>query len=107
MEHNYDYILTKLSFILSKNDMDRISLISKDEMHIIVDVHGMKCLQAKKFINNIINVVRIVFRLIIIHGHNHGTAIKDMLSQNFCNAHVSEKHLDPYNQGVTHMIITA
>ena len=67
MEHNYDYILTKLSFILSKNDMDRISLISKDEMRIIVDVHGMKCLQAKKFINNIINVVRIVFRLIIIH----------------------------------------
>ena len=61
MEHNYDYILTKLSFILSKNDMDRISLISKDEMRIIVDVHGMKCLQAKKFINNIINVVRIVF----------------------------------------------
>ena len=60
MEHNYDYILTKLSFILSKNDMDRISLISKDEMRIIVDVHGMKCLQAKKFINNIINVVRIV-----------------------------------------------
>lgn len=48
MEHNYDYILTKLSFILSKNDMDRISLISKDEMRIIVDVHGMKCLQAKK-----------------------------------------------------------
>ena len=61
MEHNYDYILTKLSFILSKNDMDRISLIFKDEMRIIVDVHGMKCIQAKKFINNIINVVRIVF----------------------------------------------
>ena len=55
MEHNYDYILTKLSFILSKNDMDRISLIFKDEMRIIVDVHGMKCIQAKKFINNIIN----------------------------------------------------
>lgn len=107
MEHNYDYILTKLSFILSKNDMDRISLISKDEMRIIVDVHGMKCLQAKKIINNIINVVRIVFRLIIIHGYNHGTAIKDMLSQNFCNAHVSEKPLDPYNQGVTHMLIAA
>ena len=53
MEHNYDYILTKLSFILSKNDMDRISLIFKDEMRIIVDVHGMKCIQAKKFINNI------------------------------------------------------
>lgn len=107
MEHNYDYILTKLSFILSKNDMDRISLIFKDEMRIIVDVHGMKCIQAKKFINNIINVVRIVFRLIIIHGYNHGTAIKDMLSQNFCNIHVSEKHLDPYNQGVTRMLIAA
>ena len=107
MEHNYDYILTKLSFILSKNDMDRISLIVKDEMSIIVEIHDKKYIKDKKFINYIIYVVTIVFRLIIIHGYNHGTAIEDMLSQNFCNTHVSEKHLDPYIQGVTHMLIVA
>lgn len=73
----------------------------------IVDVHGMKCPQAKRFINNIINVVRIVFRLIIIHGYNHGTAIKEMLAQNFSNNHIYEQFPDPRNQGVTHMLIAA
>ncbi len=107
MNHEYDYILTKLNSFLSKNDMDRISLNSKDEICMIVDVHGMKCSQAKRFINNIINVVRIVFRLIIIHGYNHGTAIKEMLAQNFSNNHIYEQFPDPRNQSVTHMLIAA
>ena len=84
-----------------------ISEISESKISIVADVHGMKCSQARRFINNIINTVRVAFQLIIIHGYNHGTAIKDMLAENFSNTHITEQHLDPYNQGVTHMLIAA
>ena len=107
MNYEYNYIQISLSSILSENVMSRISLKSKDGICMIVDVHGMKCFQSKRFINNIINVVRIFFQLIIIHGYNHGTAIKDMLAQNFSNTHITEKHPDPYNQCITHMLIAA
>ena len=38
-------------------------------IRVIADVHGMKCKQAHRFINNIINVIRVTFQLIIIHGY--------------------------------------
>ena len=107
MKKDYEYILNRLNSIFSKADIDRISSRANKEICLIVDVHGMKCFQAKKFITNIINVVRIVFRLIIIHGYNHGTAIKDMLSSNYDNCHISFQYADPYNQGITHMLIAA
>lgn len=99
----------RLQMIFTSEELSRLTISEVDEskIRIIADVHGMKCSQAKRFINNIINTVRIAFQLIIIHGYNHGTAIKDMLAQNFSNTHITEKHPDPYNQGVTHMLIAA
>lgn len=107
MNYEYNYIQNRLSSILSENDMAKISLKSKDGICMIVDVHGMKCFQVKRLINNIINVVRIFFQLIIIHGYNHGTAIKDMLAERCLNVHVINQYVDPYNQGMTHMLIAA
>ena len=96
-------VSTKLQMIFTKDEISRLSI--KEKPQIIVDVHGMKCSQARRFINNIINTIRESFKLIIIHGYNHGTAIKDMLADNFCNSHIAEQYIDPYNQGVTHMLI--
>ena len=99
----------RLATILTIDELNRLRIkYSQDsEICIIADVHGMKCCQAKRFINNIINTVRTAFQLIIILGYSHGTAIKDMLSLNFTNMHIAEKHADPYNQGVTHMLIAS
>lgn len=99
----------RLKMIFTSEEINRLTVSEIDEtkLRIIADVHGMKCNQARRFINNIINTIRVAFQLIIIHGYNHGTAIKDMLAQNFNNTHIVEKHLDPFNQGVTHMLITA
>lgn len=99
----------RLKMVFTQEEIDRLTIseIDESEIRIVADVHGMKCYQARCFINNIINTVRIAFQLIIIHGYNHGTAIKDMLAENFSNTHVTEQHLDPYNLGVTHMLIAA
>lgn len=98
----------KLQMIFTNDEINRISIKEAPgtKPQIIADVHGMKCSQARRFINNIINTIHEAFKLIIIHGYNHGTAIKDILADNFCNSHIAEQYIDPYNQGVTHMLIS-
>lgn len=99
---------TRLRLILSSDELDRLTISEFDgNTTIVVDVHGMKCSQARRFINNIINTVHCAVRLVIIHGYNHGTAIKDMLSSNFHNSHIEEQFSDAYNLGMTHMLIAA
>lgn len=100
-------IIARLGMIFSQADIDRITVkdTASKNLQVTVDVHGMKCCEAKKFINNIINAVRTAFKLVIIHGYNHGTAIKDMLAENFSNSHIVNQYQDLYNKGVTHMVI--
>ncbi len=100
-------IRTRLMMVLTKNELNRIQISESinEKTRITVDVHGMKCYEARRFINNIINIVHMAFQLVIIHGYNHGTAIKEMLAQNFNNNYIYEQFPDPRNQGVTHMLI--
>ena len=102
-------IRTRLKMVLTQSEMNRIKISESrsGKIRITADVHGMKCYEARRFINNIINIVRTAFQLVIIHGYNHGTAIKEMLAQNFTNSHIYEQFPDPCNQGVTHMLIAA
>lgn len=102
-------VAAKLELIFTPEELTRIK-IAEDKMRrllVIADVHGLKCHQAKRFINNIVNIIHSSFRLMVIHGYTHGTAIKDMLQQNFHNQHVQELFPDYRNQGVTHIIIAA
>ena len=100
-------ITARLGMIFTQDDIERITV--KDEveknLQVTVDVHGMKCSQAKRFINNIINAIRSAFKLVIIHGYNHGTAIKDMLADNLTNSHIIDQYQDSYNKGVTYMVL--
>jgi len=102
-------VASRLSMILTKEELSRLSIRenSGSELRIVADVHGMKCVQVRRLINNIISIVRGAFQLIIIHGYNHGTAIRDMLENDFNNEHISESFIEPYNLGVTHMVIAA
>ncbi len=99
-------IIFRLKFVFSDSEMKRITINdSKEVVTVTVDVHGLKCFQAKRFINNIINLIQVMFKLVVIHGYNHGTAIKDMLSNDFSNEHVMFQTVDPNNKGVTYMLI--
>lgn len=102
-------MLTRLSIILTTEELNRISVKENTEktISIIADVHGMKCYQAKRFINNLICLLSNVYEIIVIHGFNHGTAIRNMLHSNFSNHHIKQMFIDKQNQGVTHMLIAA
>ena len=102
-------VISRLRMVLTNDELNRITVKEKatGKIRITADVHGMKCYEARRFINNIINIVRTAFQLVIIHGYNYGTAIKEMLAQSFSNDHICEQFPDPRNQGVTHMLIAA
>ncbi len=72
---------------------------------VTIDVHGMKCAEVKRFINNIIAVIKSTFRLTIIHGYNHGTAIKEMIFNGLYNERIKSKRGDSYNMGMTYLQI--
>lgn len=101
-----DQLISKYRQIFTDIDVRRISISEEDsDLSITVDVHGMKCSQAHRFINNVICLPQRALKIMIIHGYNNGTAIKDMLAKGFDNNRVIEKFYDLYNQGVTYMVV--
>ena len=103
-------MLTKTKFenIYGPSDLARLTfnLESETEVNITADLHGLTCKQAKTFVNNTINLIGKKRMLKIIHGYNHGTAIKEMLWEKFTNRHIEGKIPDPYNLGVTYIKIS-
>ena len=100
-------IRERLQTILTHEELSRVSVSEYSQLSplVILDVHHMKCHCAKRLINNIINVINNNCQLIIIHGYNGGTAIKEMLLNNFNNNHILNKYTNPNNYGVTYMTI--
>lgn len=99
-------IKERLSGIYTNEETARINITeNSDGISVVVDVHGMKCSQAKRFINNLINIARCPFLLTVIHGYNHGTAILEMVRSELKNQHISRMFLDSHNQGVTYLSI--
>ena len=87
-------------------DFRRLTYVqSSGEDVVSVDVHGMKCWQAKQFINNIINLSNRPFHLTVIHGYNHGTAIKDMVRNHLDNKRIMDRAADQFNLGITYLDI--
>lgn len=94
----------KLSFVMSPSDMGRIQLYDNEEvLKVVADVHGMSRRQADRFISNIINLIRHAFRLIIVHGYNNGTVIKEYFENTFKNANVLKIYESSWNKGVTYI----
>lgn len=90
---------SQISMILTAEELNRLTITEcpSKETRVIADVYGMKCSVARCFINNIINAIRKAFKLIVVHGYNHGQAIKDMLAHNFSNNHIKKQYQDTYN----------
>ena len=98
----------RITFVLPKDEVKRLKVNEGKELpEITVDVHGMKCVQVRKLLNNLINVVRTAIRIIVIHGFNHGQEIKNMLADDFYNDHIVNHFADVRNQGVTYILTAA
>ena len=101
-------IRKRLQMILTPQELNRIVVRgSDDSLQIRVDAHGLTRAEARMLINNVILIPHTNFNLLVIHGFNHGTAIKEMLETDFDNGHILSHSVDPFNKGVTHMQIAA
>lgn len=97
----------KFAAIYPCDEMTRIQVLqnANGEFSVVVDVHGMKCWQAERFINNLINIAQCPFVMTVIHGYNHGTAILEMVRTHLNNRHIANRYTDSYNRGVTYLAI--
>ncbi len=96
----------KLDLILTREEKNRLKINDKEEK-ITVDLHGMKVKEAKKFINNLININRNRATITCIHGYNHGTAIRNMIETDLNSPRIKEKQVPDVNPGITKLMISA
>lgn len=91
------------SAIFTNEELSRISTgFENNTKYITVDVHGMSCHDALRFIRNIVALhFRDVFVLTVIHGYNGGTAIKETIRDNMISDRVKAVTSCAWNPGVT------
>ncbi len=104
---NTQDFLDKLKFILSPDDVERIASIkgSGNYMVLTINLHYLSRSQAKRLLYTIIAVNRYAFSLHVIHGFNHGTALKEMLRYQFNNSRVVGMSSPAKNPGITYIQI--
>lgn len=92
----------RMAFLLpTGSDRRLVAAEENEKVRVTVDLHGLTTAQAKRLLNNIIAMIRRPFTLEIIHGYHHGTAIRDMIYQDFPNPKVVSRHLNMCNPGIT------
>ena len=74
---------------------------------VIVDLHGMRKNEAKNIINSILLMYNFEFSLMLIHGYNNGTVLKDMIQYEIHNKRITLKYMYKYNKGVTFLLINS
>ena len=98
-----EQVKSRMLFLFPGMEGERVQInIGADGMFSVrIDVHGMSVLEAKRAINNVIAMMKVAFHLAIVHGYQHGIAIKEMLYQSFSNSRVSGMHCEPSNPGLS------
>ena len=101
-------MMESMTFILAGDNLKRIMIEDEnDEAVITLDLHGMDCRTARRVVKSIIAMYRFSFDLVLIHGYNHGTVLKNMLNNSFDNERIISKSTPVYNPGVTRFRIAA
>lgn len=91
--------MSMFKIIFGNDDLQRINVISDNEVS--VDLHGLGTRASIVLVNNVINLNRGKCELSVIHGFNHGTALKDMINNRFHNPRVINMKRVVGNYGVT------
>ena len=101
---NAGYLVSRYETVFAKPVLERIRIITSPSGEVVkvsVDVHGLTCREARRFISNVVNISGGFCVIEIIHGYRHGTRLKDMLQNRFSNPHISQIATDFTNPGVT------
>ncbi len=76
------------------------------ESVIEIDVHGLNSFQAKTLIDSKIKKSKGAYRIRVIHGYNNGTALRDMIRNEYGGNHKHVKRIEiGFNQGQTDLIL--
>ena len=104
-------IIKAIYTIYSDDDFNRLTYKSTEgHAKILVDIHGMTACDAKRHINNLINLVcartQDLFQMTVVHGFNHGTSLQNMVRHDLQNIHIRERIADERNPGITRLVIS-
>jgi len=91
--------MARFMMVLCKDDMDRIKFSGENEL--TVDLHGLGAKASIILLNNIINLNRASCDIKVIHGFNHGTALKDVVNSRFFNPRIKGRAVVANNPGMT------
>ncbi len=100
-------IQTKWSMIFSQTDLSRMQVSGDGEsIKVVLDTHGLKCVEARVMINNIAATIRPAFTIQVIHGYNHGHDTKDMIADEtkMSNKRIRARIPAKKNPGVTDLV---
>ena len=97
-----EQMMQRMTFLLYGDDLWRVKISHEDDGTpvIQIDLHQMTCKEARKTLTNVIAMYRFGFKLDVIHGYNHGTAIRDMIRTDFSNQRIKGMTFST-NQGRT------
>ena len=88
-----------INTIFTTEERKRLQKITSDS--ITVDVHGLSRNGCRHILRNISAVYRGKVRITVIHGYNHGTVLKDAMSDESLLKNRFRTFPSKKNQGVT------
>lgn len=98
----------KFKILFTKDEIERIKEnITGNRHSITVDLHGMAVRDAQRLIKNLVVVNRDTCTLGIVHGYNHGTALKNMIWNDFTSPRIMAKRTATGNPGKTFLDIAS
>ena len=101
----YRSLMSLFEIFMTQEEMKRISAGARDE-DVVVDLHGLHKWEALRFIRNIIASCKTSLKLILIHGYNHGTVLKDMIrGDTKISPRVKEVVTCEWNPGMTSLVV--
>ncbi len=96
----------RYALVLTEDEIQRIKAREKNgKPLIIINLHEMKCCEARRTLNNIINLVIGPCVIDVIHGYRHGTAIREMIQTNLSSKRIQSRNINPRNPGETFLNI--
>lgn len=98
----------KMEMIFTREEMKRvINGLQQNADMITVDLHGLKVKEAERFLKNLMAINREGRDICVIHGYNHGTAIKEMIAGNLSAPRLKAKRNVRGNFGRTVLCMDA
>lgn len=103
-----DRLLEKMQMILTVEEFVRCKLTEKDgEQCIEIEMHGLTRITGRRLVNNVINLTRGEYTIILIHGFNSGTVLKEMIRGTKLCSRVVKMMSPSHNPGVTYLKVVA